>query len=77
MRRAGRLLVGLTAVATIAMSSAMGLTLWRLWRQPIRLDVERVSDGLKWRCGALELELTAHDGRFEQLVVWRGAEDWP
>ena len=73
MQRGGRVLVAVTAIIAIAFSSAAGLTLWRLWRHPLRLNIEQTSDGLKWRGSALAAELTMPDGVFEQLVVWRTA----
>ena len=66
-------LLAVTAIIAIAFSSAAGLTLWRLWRHPLRLNIEQTSDGLKWRGSALAAELTMPDGVFEQLVVWRTA----
>ena len=75
MRRAERVLVAVTAVIAIAFSAAVGMTLVGLWRHPLRPDIERTSDGLRWRGGALAAELTVTDGAFEQLVVWRALPD--
>jgi len=71
MRHVERLLVALVATVAVALTSAMGITLWRLWRDPPKLILEGTSDGLRWRGTGLSAELTFADGGFEQLVVWR------
>ena len=71
MRHWERLLVAMTAVIAIAFSSAVGLTLYQLWRHPPQIQVDKVSNGVILRGAQYNAELTLTGGAFEQLVIWR------
>ena len=75
MGRMERIMVAVTAVIALVFSTGTLATLGWLWRHPPGIHFEQARDGATWRLGDITAELQLCGGRFEQLVVWRGAPD--
>jgi len=75
MGRMGRIAVALAAAAAIAFSSVTGMVLFKLWRHPPRIILQRTPEGFEWRGAGYAAKFRMRDDALDWLMIWRCGED--